>query len=28
VLSTDATDQALEIILKDYEKFKEEETKW
>ncbi|RZD37003.1 MAG: metallophosphoesterase [Thaumarchaeota archaeon] len=27
VLSTDATDQALEIILKDYEKFKEEETK-
>ena len=27
-LSTDATDQALEIILKDYKKFKEEETKW
>jgi len=27
VLSTDATDQALEIILKDYKKFKEEETK-
>ena len=27
VLSTDATDQALEIILKDYEKFKKEETK-
>ena len=28
VLSTDATDQALEIILEDYKKFKEEETKW
>ena len=27
VLSTDATDQALEIILEDYKKFKEEETK-
>jgi len=27
VLSTDATDQALEIILGDYKKFKEEETK-
>ena len=27
-LSTDATDQALEIILEDYKKFKEEETKW
>jgi DNA repair exonuclease SbcCD nuclease subunit len=26
-LSTDATDQALEIILEDYKKFKEEETK-
>ena len=27
VLSTDVTDQALEIILEDYKKFKEEETK-
>ena len=27
-LSTDATDQVLEIILEDYKKFKEEETKW
>ena len=27
VLSTDATEQALEIILEDYKKFKEEETK-
>ena len=27
VLSTETTDQALKIILKDYEKFKEEETK-
>ena len=27
VLSTDATEHALEIILEDYKKFKEEETK-
>ena len=28
VLSIDAAEQALEIILEDYKKFKEEETKW
>jgi len=27
-LSTDAMDQALQIILEDYKKFKEEKTKW